>query len=376
MKTLGFFTLSSLLTGMLLFSRCSNDDVLPLDGNLDSISLEDKSALDFVAVLTPEQEENFNNCGEVFLPEQQKNAWNAIVDKDIPTTWGLFDSPFKKSEAHQTRAVGIWGAYPAQYWTMIRLKNGSLPTFILGAMTMAVKEMEANTNVRFYNSSKDDESITIGGTTIKLPNVKVNMQTNTSQIEGTGNFGLIGGEQIVWVPQDLNNPDKYSQKEVAAFLMHAFCNAAGMFNEQQRKDRDDYVQIYDSNIKPTCKVCFTKQNSNYTMQGNFDMLSITLASSKAYSINPMSSNTITKKGGGLIAKNLELSYTDKYFLNDFYLPYKGRTDNWIELDTVVYHKGSKLSESERIQLQNKLNANRGLYGTPPANGRIERKPWS
>lgn len=376
MKTLRIFTLSSLLTGMLLFSGCSNDEILSSDGNLDSISLEDKSALDFVAVLTPEQEANFNNSGEVFLPEQQKNAWNAIIDKDIPASWGLFDSPFKKSEDPQTRAVGIWGSYPAQYWTMIRLKNGPLPTFILGAMTMAVKEMETNTNVRFYNSSKDDESITIGGTTIKLPNVKVNMQTSTSQIEGTGNFGLIGGEQIVWVPQELNNPNKYTQKEVAAFLMHAFCNAAGMFNEQQRKDRDDFVQIYDSNIKPSCKVCFTKQNSNYTMQGTFDMLSITLASSKAYSINPLSSNTILKKGGGLIAKNLELSNTDKYFLNDFYLPYIGRTDNWIELDTIVYYRGSKLSESERIQLQNRLNADRGLYGTPPANGRIERKPWS
>ena len=376
MKTLKIFTLSSLLTGMFLFNGCTNDDLLPLDGNLDSIALEDKSALDFVAMLTPEQEENFNNCGDIFLPEQQKNAWNAIIDKDIPASWGLFDSPFKQSKDVQTRAVGIWGSYPAQYWTMIRLKNGPLSPFILGAMTMAVKEMEANTNVRFYNSSKDDENITIGGTTIKLPNVKVNMQTSTSQIEGTGNFGLIGGEQIVWIPQDLNNSDKYTQKEVAAFLMHAFCNAAGMFNEQQRKDRDDYVQIYDSNIKPTCKVCFTKQSSNYTMQGNFDMLSITLASSKAYSINPTSINTITKKGGGLIAKNLELSYSDKYFLNDFYLPYIGRTDNWIELDTVVYYRGSRLSESERVQLQDRLNADRGLYGTPPANGRIERKPWS
>lgn len=59
MKTLRFFTLSSLLIGMLLFSGCSNDEILSSDDNLDSISLEDKSALDFVAVLTPEQEENF-----------------------------------------------------------------------------------------------------------------------------------------------------------------------------------------------------------------------------------------------------------------------------------------------------------------------------
>lgn len=370
------FTLGSLLIGLLGFSGCSNEDDFPLEGNSDSISLEDKSALDFVAVLTPEQEENFHNGGEVFLPEQQKNAWSAIIDEDIPVSWGLFDSPLKQSEDVKTRAVGIWGSYPAQYWTMIRLKNGPLSTFILGAMTMAVREMEANTNVRFYNSTQDDENLIIGGTTIKLPNVKVNMQRSGSEVEGAGNFGLIGGEQIVWVPTDLDNPNKYTQKEVAAFLMHAFCNAAGMFNEQQRKDRDDYVTIYNNNIKPNCKVCFNKQSSNYTMMGTFDMLSITLASSKSYSTNPSSLNTIVKRGGGLIAKNLVLSYYDKYFLNDFYLPYIGRTDNWIELDRPVYYRGGQLTESECQQLQYQLNAQRGLYGTPPANGRIDRKPWS
>lgn len=259
---------------------------------------------------------------------------------------------------------------------MIRLKNGPLPTFILGAMTMAVKEIEAKTNVRFYNSSKDDESITVGGTTIKFPNVKVNMQSSASGIEGAGNFGLIGGEQIIWVPEELNNPEKYTLKEVTAFLVHAFCNAAGMFNEQQRKDRDNYVVVYDSNIKPTCKVCFAKQNSNYTMRLAFDFLSITLASSKSYSINP-NNNTLTQKGGGLIAKNLELSDIDRSFLNEFYLPYMSRKDNWIVLDTVVYDKNNnKLSESERIQLQKKLNAERGLYGTPPENGSIKREPWN
>lgn len=72
MKTLQKIALSSLLTGILFLSGCSNDDVLSSDKILNTNSLEDKSALDFVAQLTPEQEENFNNCGEVFLPEQQK----------------------------------------------------------------------------------------------------------------------------------------------------------------------------------------------------------------------------------------------------------------------------------------------------------------
>lgn len=75
--------------------------------------------------------------------------------------------------------------------------------------------------------------------------------------------------------------------------MHAFCNAAGMFNEQQRKDRDDYVVVNLNNVKDNCKSAFAKITQNYTMQGAFDMSSITLAASKDYSKN--GENTIMKK---------------------------------------------------------------------------------
>ena len=86
-------------------------------------------------------------------------------------------------------------------------------------------------------------------------------------------------------------------------------------------------------------------------------------------------NTITKKGGGLIARNYHLSALDKSFLNNFYLPYIARTDLWMELDKTVFYNGRILTESERLQLQRQMNEQRGLYGEPPASGRIERQPW-
>lgn len=377
MNTFKLIGLTSFFVGMAMLNACSNDDEI-LSSESDSMtitSVTDKSALDFVATLTPEQQANIDKCGEAFLPKQQKNSWNAVVDGDIPTNWGWFDSPIKKIKEEGSRAVGIAGAYPAQYWTMIRLKNGTLPIRILNAMVAAVTVMESQTNVRFYNSSKDDESLSVGGITIKLPNVKVNMiSNNNTQTEGSGSFGLVGGEQYIYVSNELTDKTKYSDEEVIAFFLHAFCNAAGMFNEQQRADRDEHVQIFDANIKESCKVCFNKQTSNYQMLGIFDDLSITLSSSKSYSKNGQ--NTILKKGGGEIAKNLNLSTLDKNFLNGCYLPYIARTDNYVELDTPVYtSNGTQLSEPERIQLQNQLNAQRGLYGTPPANGRIEREAW-
>ena len=57
------------------------------------------------------------------------------------------------------------------------------------------------------------------------------------------------------------------------------------------------------------------------------------------------------------------------------MPYIGRTDIWIELDKVVFYDDRILTESERLQLQRQMNEQRGLYGEPPANGRIERQPW-
>lgn len=374
MRTLKNLGIIGIVICSLIANACSSDDFLSSqeENGVSTIKGNDR-ALDFVAVLTAEQKDNLQKTGNIFLPEQQKDSWNTVIDGDIPPSLGVFESPFKVKNSSETRAVGIWGSYPAQYWTMIRLKNGELPPRILNAMVLAVREMESKTNVRFYNSSKDDESINVGGTTIMLPNVKVNMMENEdTEIEGAGNFGLIGGEQRIYVPQEFVNTS-YKNEELVAFFLHAFCNAAGMFNEQQRKDRDDYVQLFPENIKNNCMVCFEKQNNNYTMLGAFDYHSITMASSKSYSKN--GKTTILKKGGGELMRNLSLSQLDINFLTSHYLPYLARTDNYIEFDTNVYYNGRLLTEEERLQLQRDLNAQRGLYGEPPIENRVIRKTW-
>lgn len=350
-------------------SSCSSDDIQIDDLEINNQSTGGKEALDFVAQLTPIQLENMESSGNAFLPEQQKDSWNTVIANDIPATWGTFDSPFK-----QSRAVGIWGSYPAQYWTMVRVKvENQVPIRLRDQLNEAAKEIEANTNVRFYNSQEDNKYYESGNIKIELPNVILNMYSNNSKIEGSGSFGLIGGEQKIYCSYDLDNEDKYTDDEVKAFLMHALCNAAGMFNEQQRKDRDSYVKIYDENIKDNCKPCFTKQDKNYTMNGTFDYNSITIASSYSYSKN--GKKTIEKIGNGEIPRNDKLSSGDIYFLNQHYLPYIARTDNYVQLDKRVWMDGRLLTEQERIQLQNNLNAQRGLYGTPPESGEIKQKPW-
>lgn len=237
-------------------------------------------------------------------------------------------------------------------------------------INLSVKTIEKYTNVRFYNSQKDPEYYEPYH--IKLPNIFITYSNDNN--EGSGSFGLVGGEQYIRIPHELDDEKKYTDDEVCAFFMHAFCNAAGMFNEQQREDRDQFVDIHWENIKEGCNFYFDRETDNYTMRGYFDYNSITLASSKAYSKN--GNNTITKKGGGSIAKNLTLSLYDINFLNEHYLPLIARSDLYTELDKTVYlPDGRKLTEAERIDLQAYLNARRNLNNEPPASGRIKREPW-
>lgn len=244
---------------------CSNDETV--EGTVEDISIS-QSSPEFVAKLSEQQKINIQKTGEAFLQNQQRHAFNATIDKDIPTRYGIYSFP-----QTETRAVGIWGSYPAQYWTMIRLRKAKvvggevLAPHIRRAINEAVNEIEKNTNVRFYNSEGEPEVLARYG--IKLPNVSIGY--DLSKYEGTGSFGLVGGEQFISIPQTFND-DKYKlgapgYKQLVAFLLHAFCNAAGMFNEQQRPDRDKYVTIYRDNIKDGYQAYFEKCGRNYIMNG-------------------------------------------------------------------------------------------------------------
>lgn len=363
MKNLKSALIAAIALSSALLTACTNDELK------ENVQQKDKTkVIDFVATLSADQKQNIEQTGSAFLVTQQKDAWHDMIDPEIPATWGTFTDPRK-----QTRSNGIYGSYPAQYWTMMRVKIGSVPNDVRKCIVLAIKEIESKTNVRFYNSINDKEYYEQGSIKIKLPNIHIDVDNNNN-IEGSGSYGLVGGEQYIYVPSSLNTTNA-NPKEIKRFFIHALCNAAGMFNEQQRKDRDDYVTINWNNIKDNCKPAFNKQDKNFIMFGTFDYHSVTLASSKAYSKN--GSNTILKKGGGEIAVNYTLSEGDRAFLNKFYLPMIARTDNYIELDTVVYDGNNvKLTESQRLQLQTQINQQRGLYGNPPASGRkTDLVPW-
>lgn len=79
-----------LLAFMGILSSCSDEDYQSPDDLSVNSSVVHKEVPDFVATLSPQQRENLEKTGEIFLPEQRKDSWNDIIAEDVPTRWGCF----------------------------------------------------------------------------------------------------------------------------------------------------------------------------------------------------------------------------------------------------------------------------------------------
>lgn len=356
----------NLLVGGLLalmygFSSCETQDVLP-------VSSTEKDAADVVckAQYTEQQMKNWKETGSPFLKDELDNSSNTFIDPLIPSQGGVF----KPLATPQTKAFGV-NPEQNRFWTMIRLKIGTINPIVKTMVVKAISDIEKDTNIRFYNSIEEPTKDPIYG--FVYPNVLIRNMPAGMATEGSTNVGRLGGEQLIYIPEDMNNnPSNYTNEEILGFIKHALCNVAGMYNEQQRYNRDEYVIVYPNNIQPANRYHFNKITTNYYARGDFDWHSITLAGSYDFSINGQL-KTIANKAGGIISPNTSLSNLDRMFLNYFYLPYMPRTDTYRELDKVVYDGNNRqLTESERLELQAYLNNGNP---NPPAGGRLIPIPW-
>lgn len=328
------------------------------EDNFDSSEPEvkaDNAEAQYIVQYTEQQLENWKNTGSPFLDDELENSFNTIVDPTLPVQGGVF----KPIETPQTKA---WGVNPQQnrFWAMIRLKL-SIPNqnWKLKAIVIeAISKMEEQTNVRFFNAINDPDTDPTWG--FKYPNVHIHVTKDKKK--GSSYVGRKGDEQYIYVPEDAT----------VEFIMRALCNVAGMYNEQQRSDRDTYVNVTTANVAPENRYHFDKITKNYYGMGGFDMESITLAGTFQYSSSP-NLKSIVKKNDATIVPADELSSLDKQFLNYFYLPYTARSDVYRELDKRVYKSDNTLmTESERLQLQAKLNNGNP---NPPSGGRLTPVDW-
>lgn len=293
-------------------------------------------------LLSEEELELLDKTGSMFPDDLTDENLPAFIDNGEPVS-PIFGTNTLPSKI-KSRAVGL-SPYQGKFWAMLRYTFGSnLNSWEKQRILDAISYIESQTNARFYNATGKPTVDPQWG--FAYPYVEF-----TSANVNNSYVGRQGGKQIL----NLFNFDRGT-------IVHEICHALGMFHEQCRVDRDNYITVHYNNIKNNAKHNFRKETRNYYITGSFDFNSVMLYGPYSFAID-YSKPTITKKNGNTYSVNRSgLSEMDRKFINTFYLPYVAREDVCVELDDVVYDSNNNpLSEEDRVELERRLNQNRCSY---------------
>ena len=121
--------------------------------------------------------------------------------------------------------------------------------------------------------------------------------------------GMIGGEQIVSLS------GRCGRKEILHEIMHG----VGFFHEQNRMDRDEYIQILWENIAEEHWPQFQKIKTDFWEKYKFPFSfeSVLLYPSQAFSQHPRDYSIVTIEGNSFSSTN-DLSQTDIHRINTIY----------------------------------------------------------
>jgi len=294
------------------------------------------------------QYDNLKETGDIFANDTLKPAYQGDVNPvtNLPT-------------GTSTHNVGVNNR--SLLWAMMRFTyDDNLSPYQRECIKAALLRIQSNTNVRFYNAT----GLPTHNDEYNIDYPYVNFKYKDDDVSSS-HVGVAGGKQDICLN---DSAFVYGNTYV---IEHEICHALGMYHEQSRPDRDNYVTINTSNLTDRGKANFVKAK-NYTTRGSYDFSSVMGYGSFTTStsmVNDTSKPMYTKKDGSYIDQGKCLSDGDRMWLNYYYLPYVARSDSYLELDSVVYSAYNvKLSEKERLKLQAKLN---GGKSTPPAGGRIK-----
>ena len=295
-------------------------------------------------VLSDKQLKLLDETGSMFPEDLTEENEPYLIDSGKPISPIYGTNTVPNTSTGGSKAVGL-NPYQGMFWAMVRYTYGNnLSSYQKSRIADAIRYIESETNARFYNATGKPTRDPKWG--FDYPYVEfMSSDVNNSHV------GRIGGRQVI----NLYNFDRGT-------IVHEICHALGMFHEQSRADRDTYINVHYGNIQPGKRSNFNKETRNYYIMGAFDFNSVMLYSSYNSFAIDYSKPTMTKKDGTAFYDNNGLSEWDRRFINTFYLPYVAREDVCVELDSVVYDRyNNKLSEEDRIYLEEQLNRNRCSY---------------
>ncbi|MGN6420783.1 MAG: M12 family metallopeptidase [Pseudobacter sp.] len=171
---------------------------------------------------------------------------------------------------------------------------GMFPTVLQALLTLNTR-----TNVRFIPYSNETDFIRI----------EMLLGPGTDEIGGLSAIGRQGGEQILFVNR--NMPE--------SVVLHELLHALGLWHEQSRADRNDYVEVNMSNVKPGFKHNF--QIEPGVAIGPYDYNSIMHYDANAFGISKDAVTIRCKNGTNVSACKLGnevLSEGDLKGLNDMF----------------------------------------------------------
>ncbi|XP_067000730.2 hatching enzyme 1.2 [Anabrus simplex] len=231
------------------------------------------------------------------------------TDHDPEVRPGLFQGDMAiDNEAYQYWRVGLrWDVFPERLW-----KNRTVPYVISPLYEVddhvtiykAIVTLNFMTCIKFVPwDGKAKDFLLIWP--IKNP-------------KGCWSYvGRFGGPQIVSLqPPDRNGPNCLGNEGRS---LHELMHALGIFHEQSRADRDDYIDVVLENVIPEFQANFDKQSlENTTYNFEYDYDSIMHYGQYYFSKDKEHPTIIPKMPGAKLGQRTFMSKTDCLKINDLY----------------------------------------------------------
>ncbi|KAF4519832.1 hypothetical protein B566_EDAN006846 [Ephemera danica] len=254
------------------------------------------------------------NIVEPPVPEEMRMSLDDVqalveTEQDPEVTPGLFQGDMAlTSEFYDHWRVGLrWDVFPEKLWDNQTVPYVISPLYLAedyATILLAIRTLNFMTCIKFvpWDGKKKDFLLIWP---IKYP-------------KGCWSYvGKFGGAQIVSLqPPDKTGPNCLGGEGRA---LHELMHALGIFHEQSRADRDDFVTIHTDNIIPQFRNNFQKQSlENTTYAFEYDYDSIMHYGKYFFSAGKGRPTISPKKGKARLGQRRGLSKTDCLKLNDLY----------------------------------------------------------